>query len=621
MRSFLWVIVAALATVVTCSMLLAGRLPLGVAGQWEWGRIDQATSWIEFLTTVLSVVAYVAFVAWGARWMIVSTWTRRAALLALVLGGFSVQMTVQQVGFGLAKWPFVLFHESSSGYYTAAKRDVISAGDFLARYDQIQTEYQKRYGPLHLATHPPGLVLLHYEALRLCEANPALTRFLFVLQPQSVRDGFGAVSVGAAIPPADQASIWLVAILSQLASALTVIPIYFLARRGCGPVAPWLAAALWPLVPAVTVFMPKSDVFYPLFAASCVALAVAGRTSAGRWTCGAASGVVLCMGMFLTFGLISIFPLTILAIAVSEGVPSEATVRSTASKATGFVVGFLATQFFWMLVGHNLPATWWRCFRIHATFYTPGQIGANRTYWPWVAWNLAEFAVAAGIPLIVAAVSASVWLFRQRPQVLATGANGSVECEGPRCTNVTILGVVAASWLTVLALDLSGKNLGEVARLWMFLMPFACVAAAVAIERLPSRWPVILLLVLQAIQTVVFAASVQGFYDPASVKVPGKAEGQNQMGMTCPCKFLALSSPPSALRPSHGLFASAYIGTNSMSSIHISPTLAPTMRKSRAMVVVSSRVWKVCSKRRQRPCAVICSSKPPSSRYQAFGVS
>jgi hypothetical protein len=598
MRSLAWIIVAAPATLGICALLVGAQLPLGIEGQWEWGWIDSPTWWYEYLSVAFFVILYVAFVARGVRWATGSVGARRASLLGLVLGGFFVQMSVQQVGYGMPKWPFVLFSESSSGYYTAAKRDVKSAADFLASYDRIQVEYERRYGPLHLATHPPGLILLHYGALQLCHGSPGFKRFLLALQPESVRNGFLDIAGGAQIPIPDRASIWLVALLSQLASALTVLPIYSMARRCSGPAAAWCTAAFWPLVPAVTVFMPKSDVLYPLFAASCVALAVGGRTTAGRWACGVASGVVLCMGMFLTFGLVAVFPLTALAIAVSEGMPSESTMRSTAQRGAGFIVGFLSTQFFWMLMGLNLPLTWWRCFRVHATFYEPGQIGTNRTYWPWVGWNLAEFAVAAGIPLMVAAVAGTAWLLRRTPVAASRRAvEPAASGETARC-NVTTLGVVAGWWLTVLALDLSGKNLGEVARLWMFLIPFACVAASEAIERLGAmRWAVILLLVLQAIQTVVFAANVQGFYDPASVKVPRRVEGQGsrferqkQGRTTEPSTLLALRVRPSARDPVHGLFASAYSGVSSISSIHISPTFAPTMRKSRAMVVVSSRV-------------------------------
>jgi uncharacterized membrane protein YoaK (UPF0700 family) len=78
---------------------------------------------------------------------------------------------------------------------------------------------------------------------------------------------------------------------------------------------------------------------------------------------------------------------------------------------------------------------------------------------------------------------------------------------------------VCAWWVTLLVLDLSGKNLGEIARLWILMMPFASLAAAAALCRDRSGAAGIVLVVLQAVQSLVFAAMVQGFYDPASVKL------------------------------------------------------------------------------------------------------
>jgi hypothetical protein len=464
---------------------------------------------------------YLVFVACGARWMIGSPWMRRCALAGLVLAGLAVQMTIQHVGFGLAKWPFVLYMESSSGYYTAAKRDVLSARDFLARYDQIQADYQKRYGPLHLATHPPGLVLIHYAARELCLGSPRLKQFLLAIQPESARNGFLAVAAGTPIHLADRASIWLVALLTQLASAMTVLPIFGLARRGCGPVAAWFAAALWPLVPAVTIFMPKSDVMYPLFAVTCVMLIGAGRNCAVRWSGAVAAGVVLVAGMFLTFGLVSVVPLVVMTGVLSNGTPFPSRLRAAIDRIIAFAVGCLSSLLIlWAVTGHNLLATWWRCYRIHATFYDPGQVGAARTYWPWVAFNLAEFAVAAGIPLMLAAIVGTSRLcgHRSAAAVCAPGhTEGAKQCAE---SYVRVVGVVAAWWITVVALDLLGKNLGEIARLWIFLMPFAAVAASLAIERIEGKvWLAYLLLILQAVQTIVFAAHVQGFFDPASIKV------------------------------------------------------------------------------------------------------
>jgi hypothetical protein len=52
-------------------------------------------------------------------------------------------------------------------------------------------------------------------------------------------------------------------------------------------------------------------------------------------------------------------------------------------------------------------------------------------------------------------------------------------------------------------------------------MPFAVPAAAVAIERLgPRAWPPVLLLAVQAGQSIILAANIQGFIDPSSVGLP-----------------------------------------------------------------------------------------------------
>ena len=82
---------------------------------------------------------------------------------------------------------------------------------------------------------------------------------------------------------------------------------------------------------------------------------------------------------------------------------------------------------------------------------------------------------------------------------------------------MTIL--VAAWWLVLFALDVSGKNLGEVARLWILLMPFATLGAAIALESFGNiRWQALVLQAALAYQTVVLVTHVQGFFDPQSIK-------------------------------------------------------------------------------------------------------
>ena len=58
---------------------------------------------------------------------------------------------------------------------------------------------------------------------------------------------------------------------------------------------------------------------------------------------------------------------------------------------------------------------------------------------------------------------------------------------------------------------MSGKNMGEAARLWLFLMPWACWLAGSALNTLRARdWA--LLMALQALLTVAVIQRVSGFH-------------------------------------------------------------------------------------------------------------
>ena len=516
MTRMIWVLIAAAATVLVSVLVAVDRLPLGISGEWTWGRVRTAAYWPE---TWGYSTAYVVFVVVAARWVGERPWLRRALLLALVVASFTVGLALQLPGYGPAKWAFVLFNPSSSGYYTAAKTHVTTPREFIGDYNRIQDEFLRDNGPYHLATHPPGLVLMHYAVLRWCERHPAWSRACLDAAPAGVRDGFAALAgPSQPIPVADQASRWLVGLFSQLACAATVIPIYLLARRVAGPQAAWWAAGLWPLVPATTIFMAKSDVLYPLFATTTVLFALAGNRAASRVAGGLAAGLVLWLGMYFTVGLVPVIPLVAVAVMMTEGIRTRsslvACIRLGAAMTAAFAV---ATAAYVVVTGHDLTATWLNCFHAHAKFYERHP----RSYWPWLGFDLAEFVVALGLPLAVAAVAGIAQLACHRANS-ASSSEGleNVQCSDeagpPRCR-----GLVWAWCLTLLALDLSGENLGEVARLWIFLMPFAVPAAAATIERLGHwAWPAFLLLALQAGQTIVFAANIQGFIDPNSVILP-----------------------------------------------------------------------------------------------------
>ena len=58
--------------------------------------------------------------------------------------------------------------------------------------------------------------------------------------------------------------LWFATLLANAAAAATVIPLFVLLALFVDRRTAWFAAALWPLVPGIAVFLPKSDAVFPL---------------------------------------------------------------------------------------------------------------------------------------------------------------------------------------------------------------------------------------------------------------------------------------------------------------------------------------------------------------------
>ncbi len=146
---------------------------------------------------------------------------------------------------------------------------------------------------------------------------------------------------------------------------------------------------------------------------------------------------------------------------------------------------------------------WWICLSKHETFYDLFP----RTYWKWVLVNLIEFGLFAG------AATACLWIvacWAQAKLCLGTGCDrrsrrSPAAPSAPAAMCMAGLGVL-------LLLDVSGKNLSEVARLWMFLMPLAAVGGGVVLSRWGAGgylpW---LVVAAQGVQVIIFKLRLDVF--------------------------------------------------------------------------------------------------------------
>jgi hypothetical protein len=125
------------------------------------------------------------------------------------------------------------------------------------------------------------------------------------------------------------------------------------------------------------------------------------------------------------------------------------TVMSTAASVAWSLFGFAIPILLLFLWKTNLIAIWSWNLRNHEGFYDHN----TRSYWWWFFVNPLELAFSLGWPVIVLAVAATLLHKPWR-----------------RIDSRTL--VFAACFGVWCILWLSGKNMGEAARLWLFVMPW-----------------------------------------------------------------------------------------------------------------------------------------------------
>lgn len=481
---------AVLATAGTLVLFWMTSIPAGVPGEWIWERIDAGPDILPDLllgltTSAVAGAAYLVLAWLGSRRLELAGRSERAAwlitLAAAAFGWLSVLQETPPPPWGQTRAAWVLYYPGPSGYFTRA-REITSVREFLAGYPALMAEGDV----LHTGTHPPGLFLLHYGLLELCRSDPGLTDLLHATEPASVAAGFdlirtSSIQSGQTLHDAERAALWLAALLTQAAAAGTVLAQYLLLRQtSLPPAASWRAVCFWPLIPAVGMFLPKSDVLYPLVGTLFLWLWWSGCRNRSGWRMFAA-GLVMAVGMFLSLAMLPVAFLGVLLAVGSllflpetdAGVLHEgdlvakqpadgsppALVNTWKSRWPAFLLLAGAAAAGWLLPliglaiwpGISLPEIWLSNLQNHAGFYDQFP----RTWWKWLLVNPLELALAAGLPLFLLAVQGAGQVLRNRSLRWSPA------------------GIVAGSSLvTWCLLWLSSRNMGEAARLWIFLLPW-----------------------------------------------------------------------------------------------------------------------------------------------------
>ena len=506
-RNPLLLVCASVGTIALLWLLAGSDLPLGLVGEWVWNRVPASPPPARYVEPVIALAGYLVLVRFG--WGILSRrskWWSLPLIPMLIVAGGGVQalcLDLPMPPYGPERGPLALHAHGSSGYFIIATNLEAVADPSPPRADSRQPDgpvmdptraFLERYeswiatqDSFHIGTHPPGLILLNRGLLNWFADHPTWIAPMVGFMPRRFREGLSQLARGHGLAPNGQGTLAAVAALAFAGGLVTLAPIYLLIRLTESPAVAWLGASFWPLVPAVPLFLPIADCLYPLLAVSTVALLSWSMQIRSSFLA-VLGGLAFWVGMMASLAFLALTPILVGTLFAEKLRPEGVSRRRLALTTAAFAAGFaLPCAWFWLDFHVNLPAVWRENLSKHSGFYD----AMPRSYWPWIGLNLIEFAAVLGPTLACLSMAP---LLRCRigwpPSRLA---------------------VVHGCWFaTVIALDLSGRNLSEVGRLWIFLTPFACVGAARTFSaKPPRRWMMILWLALQSLALLALVAHVE----------------------------------------------------------------------------------------------------------------
>jgi hypothetical protein len=174
------------------------------------------------------------------------------------------------------------------------------------------------------------------------------------------------------------------------------------------------------------------------------------------------AGVFWWIGLCFSLAFLALAPIVVGAVAI-QGSTWRSGIRLFLLHGGAFALGALVpTIWVWRELQLFLPSVWGLNLENHAGFYQH----MPRSYWPWTLVNLIDLAVAIGPGVLT--LSLATWIIRSSRR--RRGALWRLDL---------------VYWGTILLLDASGRNLSEVARLWLFLTPFACIGAGRLLDSIP----------------------------------------------------------------------------------------------------------------------------------------
>ena len=474
MRILFWPIVLTalfcLAIGFDVSPFLRGPAPYIPEWRWEYffvNTLDRIYFPLGVILILLGIFLY------AERNKIVTKKYASIYLLLLVVLFFSLEMGV--LFFSRAGIPVLLnriISPTLNSYFTASLviQDIPA---FLHTYNNYILHLEH-----HAQTHPPSAMLFFYMVKQIVGLFPVFIDFVNTLKP-SHED---VASLWNSLKPIDKTTALTSAFLIPLLSCLTIIPVYLTTQIMYGSRVALRSVMIFIFFPSMMFFIPINDAFLPLFSATSLYLMVKGIYE-NKLILLFLSGIVLFAGASFTLLFLPLLLFFFLFFTYTLYLRKSLQFKKYIVKGCAFVVGFfLPAIVIYMTYKFNFLEM------IHVIMSNAPHMN-SRSYTLWIFYNLYDFFIFSGIPVTVAFL---LLLKNELKKVLKK-----------KWKHVDSLFI--SFFLFLLVLNFSGTTRGEVARIWLPLLPFLaiCVAAFLTNNMKISTKYFVVFLLLQGIQMLV----------------------------------------------------------------------------------------------------------------------
>jgi hypothetical protein len=451
-------------------VVLVFRVPLYTflpAWHWQFIQTPLEAAWLIpalFLACLVTVYLVMNTVA--------NAW---AKLVLLILLGSALQF-----GFGFLEGrgiESIRDRMANTGHAEFAEVAVERQGDLgnvLSNYERLVTagelgEYAK--------SKPPGQIVLYLLTQSLAD----------FLMPRADREG--------KLDSLRTLASWTWPVVCYL----VVIPLFFIARELIGEEGATMTSVFYLVVPSVNLITLHTDqVFFPLFFVASIGLSLLACSRRNPVLC-IAAGIALYLAGYFTFALLTAIPFQVAICVYYSWQEDRGSVhlRRFGQLAGCTMSGFVLVDVLFRLI---LNYNWWQRYATaieHHLAWNSWEPGIKFTFY-FAFLNTLEFCLWLGVPLFFLCC---LKYWRSIKSIL----RGEIRLP-------SILSIILLAVLVILALF--GKTKGEVARLWLFLVPLICLNAAAII---PVRFPrdsrrVLYLVVILQLGTTLFIKTYQDFW-------------------------------------------------------------------------------------------------------------